>query len=90
MKQAYIVASFLYLCLSASAATEKQPVTLQELEKELVALSPKGRIVRSSRHLDIQRYNTMGLAYQRLDQLDSAAVYFERTQEVAGHGRDTL
>jgi len=52
MKQAYIVAGFLYLCLSAFAATEKQPVTLQELEKELVALSPKGRIVRSSRHLD--------------------------------------
>ena len=40
-------------------------------------------------NLDIQRYNTLALAYLRLDQLDSAAFYFKRTQEVARSWRDT-
>ncbi len=40
-------------------------------------------------NLDIQRYNTLGLAYKQRNQLDSAAFYFKRTQEVAASWRDT-
>ncbi|WP_257667099.1 hypothetical protein [Parapedobacter tibetensis] len=42
-----------------------------------------------SDNLDIQRYNTLGMAYKQLNQLDSAAFYFKRTQEVASSWRDT-
>jgi hypothetical protein len=40
-------------------------------------------------NMSIQRYNTLGLAYRQLDQLDSAAYYFKRTQQVAASLHDT-
>ncbi len=41
-------------------------------------------------NLDIQRYNTLALAYQRLNKLDSTIFYFKRTLEVARTWQDTI
>jgi DNA-binding CsgD family transcriptional regulator/tetratricopeptide (TPR) repeat protein len=40
-------------------------------------------------NLDIQRYNTLGMAYQQLNKLDSAIYYFKLTQKVAATLHDT-
>lgn len=43
-----------------------------------------------NQNLDIQRYNTLALAYKKLNKLDSAAFYFRRTKDVASSYRDTI
>lgn len=40
-------------------------------------------------NLDMQRYNTLGMAYKKLEKLDSAIYYFNQTRQIATSLHDT-
>ncbi|MGJ7033362.1 tetratricopeptide repeat protein [Niabella hirudinis] len=62
----------------------------REYEKAILYMKESIKLPKYNDNLDIQRYNTLGMSYLKLNELDSAHRYLDMAYKKAGGYRDSL